>query len=388
MVVFGLSKSNSHTWQQNSSSPNKLFERPLAKLVDGRAIGQLAELLAKQQEEQIRQLDGSAGLRLSGSSLATPLAGSLSTWAKLSKENNPTKRKRTAARLRRFTLDPSNQQQQQQQADQWARAGSQCNGIALLSERLPNQCEWQNLQVPHEQQVAGQQVCSSSNSQEAAECRRRLMLASLPEPIRCLLRQLYLRGPSTVGIFRKSPNARHCKELRKALEQLQASSTLLGATAAAAAAAAAAETTATSGGQSSSRRRELELGLLQDQQAEKTKTAAAAKSRRRTGKRNEEDDEVEAQAEAEGKEGSQEAATSGCQQLVEQFQVNVIASVFKVSLVRARLNRVFCLACCCCCSGEKLLACRAGGACILRVGRDERARAAAAAAEVHSRPTT
>lgn len=44
------------------------------------------------------------------------------------------------------------------------------------------------------------------------------MLNVLPEPIKRLLAELYARGPSTVGIFRKSPNAKHCKELRQKLE--------------------------------------------------------------------------------------------------------------------------------------------------------------------------
>lgn len=47
---------------------------------------------------------------------------------------------------------------------------------------------------------------------------KQLLLSVLPEPIRNLLIELYLRGPSTVGIFRKSPNAKHCKELRQKLE--------------------------------------------------------------------------------------------------------------------------------------------------------------------------
>lgn len=38
------------------------------------------------------------------------------------------------------------------------------------------------------------------------------------EPIIRLLRELYLRGPNTVGIFRKSPSAKHCRELRQKLE--------------------------------------------------------------------------------------------------------------------------------------------------------------------------
>lgn len=40
----------------------------------------------------------------------------------------------------------------------------------------------------------------------------------LPLPIQTLLTELYSRGPSTIGIFRKSPNAKQCKELRQKLE--------------------------------------------------------------------------------------------------------------------------------------------------------------------------
>lgn len=41
---------------------------------------------------------------------------------------------------------------------------------------------------------------------------------ALNEQIRNLLSELYLRGPETVGIFRKSPNAKHCRELKQKLE--------------------------------------------------------------------------------------------------------------------------------------------------------------------------
>lgn len=48
--------------------------------------------------------------------------------------------------------------------------------------------------------------------------RQQLLLSVIPEPIRNLLNELYQRGPSTVGIFRKSPNAKHCRDLRQKLE--------------------------------------------------------------------------------------------------------------------------------------------------------------------------
>lgn len=48
--------------------------------------------------------------------------------------------------------------------------------------------------------------------------RQQLLLSVIPDPIRNLLNELYQRGPSTVGIFRKSPNAKHCRDLRQKLE--------------------------------------------------------------------------------------------------------------------------------------------------------------------------
>ncbi|CAG2162982.1 unnamed protein product [Oppiella nova] len=41
---------------------------------------------------------------------------------------------------------------------------------------------------------------------------------SLPQPIMLMLKELYQKGPYTVGIFRKSANARVCKEFRAKLE--------------------------------------------------------------------------------------------------------------------------------------------------------------------------
>lgn len=59
---------------------------------------------------------------------------------------------------------------------------------------------------------------SNSDIHQSPERRRQLELATIPEPIRNLLAQINSRGPSTVGIFRKSPSAKHCKELRHKLE--------------------------------------------------------------------------------------------------------------------------------------------------------------------------
>lgn len=58
---------------------------------------------------------------------------------------------------------------------------------------------------------------SSTNSFTQAQ-RQQLLHSVIPEPIKNLLNELYIRGPSTVGIFRKSPNAKHCRELRQKLE--------------------------------------------------------------------------------------------------------------------------------------------------------------------------
>lgn len=43
----------------------------------------------------------------------------------------------------------------------------------------------------------------------------------IPEAIDWLLADLYRRGPNTVGVFRKSPNARHCRELKQRLESVK-----------------------------------------------------------------------------------------------------------------------------------------------------------------------
>lgn len=58
----------------------------------------------------------------------------------------------------------------------------------------------------------------SANNSLTQVQREQLLYSVIPEPIKNLLNELYLRGPSTVGIFRKSPNAKHCKELRQKLE--------------------------------------------------------------------------------------------------------------------------------------------------------------------------
>lgn len=60
-------------------------------------------------------------------------------------------------------------------------------------------------------------VDGNNNSPSSAQ-REQLLLSVIPEPIKNILNELYLRAPSTVGIFRKSPNAKHCKELRQKLE--------------------------------------------------------------------------------------------------------------------------------------------------------------------------
>lgn len=63
---------------------------------------------------------------------------------------------------------------------------------------------------------------NNSNSQATNTTQQdqltQLQRSVIPEPIRNLLNELYHRGPSTVGIFRKSPNAKHCRDLRQKLE--------------------------------------------------------------------------------------------------------------------------------------------------------------------------
>lgn len=81
--------------------------------------------------------------------------------------------------------------------------------------------EARSRQLKHVQQINYDHNNNNNNHEEEGEddeqCRL-LMLNVLPQPIKHLLCELYSRGPSTVGIFRKSPNAKHCKELRQKLE--------------------------------------------------------------------------------------------------------------------------------------------------------------------------
>lgn len=72
-------------------------------------------------------------------------------------------------------------------------------------------------QLKHGQQINYDHNNNNYEEEDDEQCRL-LMLKVLPQPIKLLLCELYSRGPSTVGIFRKSPNAKHCKELRQKLE--------------------------------------------------------------------------------------------------------------------------------------------------------------------------
>lgn len=152
MVVFG--------------SKTKLFEQPLDKLFNQEAIKHFNETIAASQQRSPPALC---------QSLSAPLTSATLTWAKRSRENSATKRKRAAARLR----------------------NAKNNLIARLDY---DTCEH-----------------TSEAKNEEERCRT-LLLQLLPKPIRCLLSEIYLRGPATVGIFRKSPNAKHCKELKQKLE--------------------------------------------------------------------------------------------------------------------------------------------------------------------------
>ena len=58
-------------------------------------------------------------------------------------------------------------------------------------------------------------ICSATNGKHNKHAKRP---PELPAPVHNLLAELHARGPTTVGIFRKSPNAKQCKELRHKLE--------------------------------------------------------------------------------------------------------------------------------------------------------------------------
>lgn len=62
-----------------------------------------------------------------------------------------------------------------------------------------------------------EQANSSANKQKS--CDR--IDPPTPQVIHWLLADLFRRGPSTVGVFRKSPNARHCRELKQRLDSVK-----------------------------------------------------------------------------------------------------------------------------------------------------------------------
>lgn len=291
MVVFG---------SKSSASRTKLFEQPLEKLFNPKAIKQFNETIAASNLRSPPALC---------QSLSAPLTSSTLTWAKLSKENSASKRKRAAARLRRFTIDANNNTPA---ASLITTITSAPLASAVLSPHLTGSSH--NLATTgcqplatadatratsgHDSAFSGHSIISQGpherligadpSADDHEQSCRLLLLNVLPEPIRCLLQEIYLRGPATVGIFRKSPNAKHCKELKQKLETVSLSSSSssnpLNLTSSSS------NPTSSSGGKA----------LLPSQPL----LAAAAA-----------------------------AQTSECQLLMEQYQVNVIASVFKVSVM-------------------------------------------------------
>lgn len=92
----------------------------------------------------------------------------------------------------------------------------------LGSSASPGQAELEHSYSSSSFRTSDASVSSANAGQLDAAARRRL-LEELDEPlpphIRLVLADLYRRGPSTVGVFRKSPNARHLRELRRKLDR-------------------------------------------------------------------------------------------------------------------------------------------------------------------------
>lgn len=206
MVVFG---------SKSSSAKTKLFEQPLDKLFNPKAIKHFNETIAASNSRSPPALC---------QSLSAPLTSSTLTWAKLSQENSATKRKRAAARLRRFTIDANNNTSSLITALTSAPIISPATAPLCISHRLeanPSPSNTQTLNSSsnsNADKIDHETTTTDREGQLNEDERCRLLLNVLPEPIRCLLNEIYLRGPSTVGIFRKSPNAKHCKELKQKLE--------------------------------------------------------------------------------------------------------------------------------------------------------------------------
>lgn len=180
----------------------KLFEQPLDKLLNVKALKQLdgrplsSEPGAKQARSPARshKRTGSTLSPFSFSSLLTQLKrkrNSASNYYTISSPANPCKTSTLRRAYSEQITDLNNN-----------------NTIATSPRSAANR--------------SLSQVEAKANQQLDAELARRrnelLLSAVLPEPIKNLLLELYLRGPETVGIFRKSANAKHCRELRQKLE--------------------------------------------------------------------------------------------------------------------------------------------------------------------------
>lgn len=162
----------------------KLFEQPLDKLFSPKAMKQLNQAikLANYSSNNEHQPHGQA--HTSKSKL--PYS---STFKQNKKQH---KRSPSSAYLWKFFLDANNN------SNNVNNINRTCNDVVATTP-------------------TGAKANSSSDEAQN-KLRNQLMLAVLPEPIRNLLNELYLRAPTTVGIFRKSPNAKHCRELRLKLE--------------------------------------------------------------------------------------------------------------------------------------------------------------------------
>jgi len=353
MVVFGTSKTGGGS---AAAKLVPLFEQPLDRLLDLQAIRELNEIRAQQEERQISRLVSSSSLQLqqqlqqshqqtapqSGvcrpvrlcQSLSAPLTSSLSTWAKLSKENNPLKRKRAAARLRRLTLDANNNEQQVHQVHQVHEQAHQTQQQVQQTHeptRWDSDARQTRATSPHCCPAGRLGQAPAELEQQQERCRQ-LLLASLPAPIKHLLIELYRKGPSTVGIFRKSPNAKHCRELRAKLEQLFEQQQRLTACGKVANLGRPISSQTVSG-QSPA---ELQTGGRPQTVAQSTNSPILMEHNKPKEKNNE---ATSPQANHPEQQQQQDALADAIKSTVEQFQVNVVASVFKVSLRSAREAR-------------------------------------------------
>lgn len=180
----------------------KLFEQPIEKLLGQKALKQLNSSV----NQNNLNLNASSS---STSSSALNLSLNIN-W------NNIVKRKRRAspsAYLRQFSLDLDNS------FDSDKPPSVKCYSISTLNLNQLNESTSSSIINYNNGHQCRKIVKSASQRNSRSETQRYKLLHSiLPKPIKNLLNELYSRAPTTVGIFRKSPNARQCKELRHKLE--------------------------------------------------------------------------------------------------------------------------------------------------------------------------